>query len=85
VLAKTFGCCRFVYNRILANIIAHYDSTKESLRKAPAQYKTEFEWLREVNSLALSNEQLHFEAVFRSSKISIKGTTVIRQTLFAGT
>ncbi|MDR3186627.1 MAG: helix-turn-helix domain-containing protein [Christensenellaceae bacterium] len=49
---KTFVCCRFVYNRMFADKTLHYDSTKESLYK-PQQYKTEFEWLREVDSLAL--------------------------------
>ncbi|MDR3185691.1 MAG: helix-turn-helix domain-containing protein [Christensenellaceae bacterium] len=53
LFAKTFGCCRFVYNRMLADKITHYDSTKESQATAPAQYKTEFECLREVDSLAL--------------------------------
>ncbi|MDR3186515.1 MAG: helix-turn-helix domain-containing protein [Christensenellaceae bacterium] len=52
LFTKTFGCCRFVYNRMLADKTLHYDSTKESLYK-PQQYKTEFEWLREVDSLAL--------------------------------
>ncbi|MDR3186765.1 MAG: helix-turn-helix domain-containing protein [Christensenellaceae bacterium] len=52
LFTKTFGCCRFVYNRMLADKTLHYDSTKESLYK-PQQYKTEFEWLSEVDSLAL--------------------------------
>jgi putative transposase len=66
LFAKTFGCCRFVYNRMLADKIAHYESAKELLRTTPAQYKREFEWLREVDSLALSNEQLHLEAAYRN-------------------
>ncbi|MDR3185438.1 MAG: helix-turn-helix domain-containing protein [Christensenellaceae bacterium] len=44
LFTKTFSCCRFVYNRMLADKTLHYDSTKESLYK-PQQYKTEFEWL----------------------------------------
>ncbi|MDR3186509.1 MAG: helix-turn-helix domain-containing protein [Christensenellaceae bacterium] len=38
---KTFGCCRFVYNRMLADKTLHYDSTKESQATTPAQYKTD--------------------------------------------
>ncbi|MDR3185716.1 MAG: helix-turn-helix domain-containing protein [Christensenellaceae bacterium] len=47
---KTFGCCRFVYNRMRPDKTLHYDSTKESLHPKPAQYKIEFEWLMEVDS-----------------------------------
>ena len=53
LLAKTFGCCRFIYNRMLADKIAHYELTGEMLYCYPSQYKDEFSWLREVDSLAL--------------------------------
>ncbi|MDR3185269.1 MAG: helix-turn-helix domain-containing protein [Christensenellaceae bacterium] len=49
---KSFGCCRFVYNPYASRKTLHYDSTNESLYK-PQQYKTEFESLVEVDSLAL--------------------------------
>jgi len=39
LLAKTFGCARFIYNRMLADRIAHYEETKQDLRVTPAQYK----------------------------------------------
>lgn len=35
LLAKTFGCVRFLYNRMLADKIAHYEQTKEKLNKYP--------------------------------------------------
>jgi putative transposase len=41
-LAKTFGCARFVYNKMLADRIDHYKNTGESLKNTPAQYKKEF-------------------------------------------
>ncbi|MDR3185711.1 MAG: helix-turn-helix domain-containing protein [Christensenellaceae bacterium] len=66
MFAKTFGCCRFVYNRMLADKTLHYDSTKESLHPTPAPYKIAFEWLKEVDSLALLSEQLHLEATFKN-------------------
>ena len=55
ILAKTFGCVRFIYNRMLADKIKCYDETKQKLNNTPAQYKAEFEWLKEVDSLALAN------------------------------
>ncbi|MCB2290339.1 helix-turn-helix domain-containing protein, partial [Clostridium sp. CS001] len=63
-LAKTFGCTRFVYNRMLAERIKSYEENKELDIKTmkyptPAQYKTEFEWLKEVDSLALANAQMN--------------------------
>ena len=66
LLAKTFGSCRFIYNRMLADKIAHYEATKKSLRTTPALYKIEFPWLREVDSLALANEQLHLETAYKN-------------------
>ena len=64
LLAKTFGCVRFVYNRMLADNTAYYENTGKMLNVTPAQYKTEFEWLKEVDSLALANAQLHLQTAF---------------------
>ena len=65
-LAKTFGCCRFIYNQMLADKIDHYNKTGKMLRNTPAQYKTEFPWLKEVDSLALANVQLHLETAYKN-------------------
>jgi len=66
LLAKTFGCVRFIYNRMLAEKQAYYEQTGKTLYMTPAKYKTEFPWLREVDSLALANAQLSLEAAFRN-------------------
>jgi putative transposase len=66
LLVRTFGCYRFIYNRMLADKIAYYKETGKSLRTTPAQYKAEFQWLREVDSLALANEQLHLESAYKN-------------------
>ena len=65
LFAKTFGCCRFIYNRMLSDKISWYEKHHEMLRTTPAQSKKEFEWLKEVDSLALSNVQLHLESAYR--------------------
>ncbi|MEG1301820.1 MAG: helix-turn-helix domain-containing protein, partial [Erysipelotrichaceae bacterium] len=31
LFAKTFGCVRFIYNRMLSDKIKHYEKTKENL------------------------------------------------------
>ena len=61
---RTFGCCRFVYNRMLADKKAMYEETGKTKRLTPAGYKKDFPWLKEVDSLALANVQLHLEAAF---------------------
>ena len=62
--AKTFGCDRFIYNRMLADKIKHYELTKETLNNTPAQYKSEFVWLKEVDSLALANAQMNLKTAY---------------------
>ena len=66
LFAKTFGCVRFIYNKMLADKIAYYNATGKSLNNSPAQYKTEFEWLKDVDSLALANAQLHLNDAYKN-------------------
>lgn len=73
LFAKTFGCVRFIYNRMLSDKIKYYEETKQKLNNTPAQYKKEFEWLKEVDSLALANAQMNLQTAynnfFRSPKV----------------
>ena len=64
--AKCFGCVRFVYNRMLSDRIEHYKLTGKSLNNTPAQYKSEFTWLKEVDSLALANAQMNLNTAYRN-------------------
>lgn len=64
--ANVFGCCRFIYNKMLDDKITKYEETKESLRTYPATYKAEFDWLNNVDSYALCNEQLHLETAYKN-------------------
>lgn len=66
LFAKTFGCVRFIYNRMLADKIKHYNCTKTNLNCYPAQYKNEFEWLKEIDSLALANTQLNLQTAYNN-------------------
>lgn len=73
MFAKTFGCVRFIYNKMLADKIKFYSETKQRLNNTPAQYKEDFEWLKEVDSLALANAQMNLQAAysnfFRTPKV----------------
>lgn len=64
MLKKTFGCCRFVYNRMLSDKKAAYEKEGRLPRITPAGYKKDYVWLKEVDSLALANEQLHLEKAY---------------------
>lgn len=60
IIAKTFGCCRFVYNKYLAEKIELYKTEKKNksvfeCSKNMAQLKDELEWLAEVDSTALQS------------------------------
>lgn len=69
--AKTFGCTRFVYNKMLADRIKLYEENKDlDIKKVkyptPAQYKKEYEWLKEVDSLALANAQMNLDKAYKN-------------------
>ena len=66
ILAKTFGCVRFIYNQMLSDKINHYEETKQKLNNTPAQYKSKFPWLKEVDSLALANAQMNLQTAYNS-------------------
>ena len=41
LFAKTFGCVRFIYNKMLDDKIKYYEKTKKKRNNTPAQYKKE--------------------------------------------
>lgn len=60
IIAKTFGCCRFVYNTYLAKRIELYEQNKESFSYVQCSsdmknLKSELVWLKEVDSTALQS------------------------------
>ena len=66
LLGKIFGCCRFLYNQMLNDKIQEYKKTKKMLKNTPAMYKKEYPFLKEVDSLALANVQLHLEKAYKN-------------------
>ena len=70
-LAKTFGCTRFIYNQMLVDRIKSYEENKDLDIKqikypTPAQYKKEYEWLKEIDSLALANAQINLDKAYKN-------------------
>lgn len=73
LLRKTFGCVRFVYNKMLSERKETYETMKGDKKEkykvkhpTPAKYKNDFEWLKEVDSLALANAQLNLDKAYKA-------------------
>lgn len=66
LFAKTFGCTRLVYNLMLDEAIKSYAETKTFDRHTPAYFKDKYKFLKEVDSLALSNARLNLNSAFRN-------------------
>ena len=73
MIGRTFGCVRFAYNKMLAErkeIYELYKDNKEELKNqklpTPAKYKSEFQWLKEVDSLALANAQMNLDKAYKN-------------------
>lgn len=71
LIAKTFGCVRYVYNRALAFKMAFYEKNKKgisvfSLMKEMTKWKNaeETNWLKEVNSQALQMSLRNLDSAF---------------------
>ena len=66
MFAKTFGCCRKVYNLMLSDKMEGYKTTGKFPSVTPAKYKKAYPYLKEVDSLALANKQLDLQEAFRN-------------------
>ena len=51
---------------MLNDKIQEYEKTKKMLKHTPAMYKKEYPFLKEVDSLALANVQLHLEKAYKN-------------------
>ena len=70
-IAKTFGCCRFVYNQTLAYRKELYEKEKKTVGKIACnnycnqELKKKCEWLKEVDKFALTNAIYNMDAAYR--------------------
>ena len=71
LIAKTFGCCRFVYNQTLVYRKELYEKEKKSMGKFDCNnycnqvLKNEYEWLREVDKFALTNAIYNMDSAYQ--------------------
>ena len=80
LLNKTFGCTRFVFNHMLAERKETYERLKDdkvALKShkytTEKQYKQEFEWLSEVDSIAVQQARVDLEVAYKNFFDSITG------------
>lgn len=81
LIKKTFGCCRYTYNRCLAERIDKYKTENQTVsrfqqEKQLTAWKKEMIWLREVDATALEtavrNLDTAYQNFFRRVKQGIK-------------
>lgn len=70
IIAKTFGCCRFVYNKYLSKRIESYEESKEAFTYVQCandmkKLKSELEWLKEVDSTALQSSLRDLDSAYQ--------------------
>ena len=66
MFAKTFGCCRKVWNLMLSDKIDGYKATGKFPTVTPAKYKNDYPYLREIDSLALANVQMNLQKAYKN-------------------
>ena len=66
LLAKTFGSVRWIYNHLLEDKNTYYKETGQNLKKEVSEYKPFYEWLKEVDSLALANAKVNLDTAFKN-------------------
>ena len=71
-IEKTFGCCRFVYNQLLAKKIDLYKNEQKSMSKTECnnycnrELKKEYIWLKEVDKFALTNSIYNLDEAYKN-------------------
>lgn len=71
-LQKTFGCCRYVYNKVLAMRQEEYAQTGKSkhinfyMTQIPVWKQTDAPWLSEVDSAALQQSLRNLDKAYRN-------------------
>lgn len=70
-IAKTFGCCRFVYNQVLAYRKSQYETEKKNMNRTACNnyctqvLKPQYEWLRDVDKFALTNAIYNMDSAYQ--------------------
>lgn len=72
LIQKTFGCCRFVYNKMLNYRKTMYEINKQSMNKTDCNnyvnqvLKKKYEWLKDVDKFALTNSVYNMDSSYQN-------------------
>ena len=79
-ISKTLGCCRFLYNQMLEERQTKYKSNNKTPCKTEKQYKENFSFLKEVDSVALQQTRIDLQTSYKNffRKIKSKQKTSLR-------
>ena len=64
LINKTLGCVRFLYNQMLNEKQTKYKSKDTTKPKTEKEYKIEFDWLKEVDSIALQQSRIDLKIAY---------------------
>jgi len=64
LISKTLGCTRFLYNQMLNEKQIKYKSQDKSKTKTEKEYKIEFDWLKEVDSISLQQTRIDLKTAY---------------------
>lgn len=63
---QCFGCCRLLWNNMLADKIDYYNTYGENLTVYVTDYKERYPFLNDVDSLALANELQNLNKAYKN-------------------
>jgi putative transposase len=66
LINKTLGCARFIYNQMLSEKQTKYKSKDDTKLKTEREYKIEFDWLKEVDSIALQQSRIDLKLAYKN-------------------
>ena len=64
LINKTLGCVRFLYNQMLNEKQVKYKSKDKSKNKTEKEYKIDYDWLKEVDSIALQQTRIDLKTAY---------------------
>ena len=80
LINKTLGCVRFIFNNMLAERISIYETLKNDKDKlfkykytTEKELKMEYDWLKDVDSIALQQSRINLDMAYRNFFQSLSG------------
>jgi putative transposase len=80
LLNKTFGCTRFLFNKMLAERKLVYKTLKDDKEKlykhkytTEKKFKSEYEWLKEADAIALQQSRVDLDTAYKNFFKSLSG------------